>query len=93
MKRSELVAKIAVENPHLTNGDAEKVVAAVFDTIVDHLAVGGRFELRGFGVFSVRHRDSGQRRNPRTGETVWVDAKSVPFFKTGRDLHNRLNAD
>ncbi|UYP69689.1 integration host factor subunit beta [Thalassobacter stenotrophicus] len=93
MKRSELVALLAEENHYLTNADAEKVVASVFDTISGHLELGGRIELRGFGVFSVRHRNEGQRRNPRTGENVWVAAKSVPFFTTGRDLHRRLNPD
>ena len=93
MIRSELVAKIAADNDQLTNSDAEKVVSAVFDTIVDQLEDGGRVELRGFGIFSVRHRAGGRRRNPRTGEIVWVDAKSMPFFRTGRDLQNRLNPD
>lgn len=93
MIRSELVARIAAENPHLTHADAEKVVATVFNTIVDHLELGGRVELRGFGVLSVRHYEGGKRRNPRTGEIIWLDAKSKPFFRTGRDLQNRLNSD
>ncbi|HEV8035590.1 HU family DNA-binding protein [Yoonia sp.] len=93
MIRSELVARIAAENPYLTHADAEKVVATVFNTIIDHLELGGRVELRGFGVFSVRHYEGGQRRNPRTGEFIWLDARSKPFFKIGRNLNNRLNSD
>ncbi|MGO4917464.1 HU family DNA-binding protein [Pseudogemmobacter sp. W21_MBD1_M6] len=93
MVRSELVARIAAENHRLSHADAEKVVSAVFDTISEHLEEGGRVELRGFGIFNVRHREGGQRRNPGTGEIVAVDAKSVPFFKMGRDLHKRLNPD
>ena len=93
MIRSELVARVAAENPHLTHADAEKVVATVFNTITEHLETGGRVELRGFGVFSVRHYDGGKRRNPRTGEIIFLDPKSKPFFKIGRALRNRLNPD
>ena len=91
MIRSELVAKIAAENPHLTQADAEKVVRAIFESMTETLAEGGRVELRGFGAFSVRHRDPRCGRNPRTGEAVDVEAKSVPFFKAGKELRDRLN--
>jgi integration host factor subunit beta len=93
MIRSELVARIAAENPHLTHSDAERVVNAVFDTIVEKLADGGRVELRGFGAFSIKQRDPRLGRNPRTGETVDVEAKAVPYFKTGKELRDRLNAE
>ena len=89
MIRSELIAKLAEENPHLTNKDVERVVAIILDGICDTLAEGGRVELRGFGAFSVRGRAG---RNPRTGETVQVKAKAVPFFKSGKELRERLNA-
>ena len=91
MIRSELVAKIAAENPHLTQSDAERIVRTVFESIAETLANGGRVELRGFGAFSVRHRDPRRGRNPRTGETVDVEAKAVPFFKAGKELRDRLN--
>jgi len=91
MIRSELVAKIATENPHLSQADAEKVVRAIFESMTETLAEGGRIELRGFGAFSVRHRDPRRGRNPRTGEAVDVKAKSVPFFKVGKELRDRLN--
>jgi integration host factor subunit beta len=93
MIRSELVAKIAAENPGLTKADAEKIIHAIFDTIAEHLAEGGRVELRGFGAFSARHRDARTGRNPRNGQSVQVNAKVVPFFKVGRELRARLNAE
>ncbi|MEE4349356.1 MAG: integration host factor subunit beta [Pacificimonas sp.] len=93
MIRSELVTAVAEMHPHLSHKDAEKVVATVFDTIVDALADGRRVELRGFGAFSTRARDARVGRNPRTGERVDVDAKHVPHFKAGKDLRERLNPD
>ena len=93
MIRSELVAKIAAANPGLTQMDAEKVVRAVFDTITEHLAEGGRVELRGFGSFSLRHRDARTGRNPRNGQAVQVEAKGKPFFKAGKTMRDRLNPD
>jgi integration host factor subunit beta len=92
MIRSELVQKIADDNPHLSLGDAERVVNAVLDSIAEVLAAGGRAELRGFGTFSTRARDARTGRNPRTGEAVPVKAKRVPHFKPGKELRERLNA-
>tara|TARA_R110002096_G_scaffold14582_5_gene50703 strand:+ start:17924 stop:18205 length:282 start_codon:yes stop_codon:yes gene_type:complete len=91
MIRSELVEKIAAENPHLYQRDVERIVATIFDEIIDAMAQGDRVELRGFGSFSVKKRDARRGRNPRTGETVSVDEKHVPFFKTGKLLRDRLN--
>ena len=91
MIRSELIQKIAEENPHLFQRDVERIVATVFDEIISAMARGERVELRGFGAFSVKQRQSRQGRNPRTGETVQVDEKHVPFFKTGKLLRDRLN--
>ena len=91
MIRSELIQKIAEENPHLFQRDVERIVATVFDEIIDAMARGERVELRGFGAFSVKQRQSRQGRNPRTGETVQVEEKHVPFFKTGKLLRDRLN--
>jgi integration host factor subunit beta len=92
MIRSELIAKIATLNPHLSGKDVEAVVATVFDTIVERLAKGGRVELRGFGAFSTRAREARTGRNPRTGAAVKVDAKRVPYFKPGKEMRERLNA-
>ena len=93
MIRSELIQKIADENPHLTQRHVERIVNTVFEEIIEALAKGDRVELRGFGAFSVRSRPARAGRNPRTGETVEVPAKSVPFFKSGKELRERLNAD
>ena len=91
MIRSELIQKIADENPHLFQRDVERIVNTIFEEITEALARGQRVELRGFGAFSVKHRDARVGRNPRTGESVDVEAKTVPFFKTGKLLRNRLN--
>ena len=91
MIRSELVTKIAVENPGLTGRDVETIVECFFDEIVTQLAAGGRVELRGFGTFSTRARDGRTGRNPRTGATVEIDAKRVPYFKPGKEMRDRLN--
>lgn len=93
MIKSELIDQLAAENPHLTQKDVEKIVSIFLDHMTDALAEGGRVELRGFGAFSVRSRPERQGRNPRTGEAVHVPAKSVPFFKSGKELRERLNAD
>lgn len=91
MIRSELVQTIADENPHLLQRDVEHVVDTVLEEIIATMERGDRVELRGFGAFSVKHREARQGRNPRTGETVQVEEKSVPFFKTGKLLRDRLN--
>lgn len=89
--KSELVQIVAARNPHLYHRDVENIVNAVLDEITDALAAGNRVELRGFGAFSVKNRPSRSGRNPRTGETVFVEEKWVPFFKTGKELRERLN--
>ena len=91
MIKSELVQIIATKNPHLFQRDVEKIVSTIFEEIVEAMARGDRVELRGFGAFSVKHRDSRTGRNPRTGESVEVEEKHVPFFKTGKLLRDRLN--
>ena len=91
MIRSELIQKIADDNPHLYQRDVERIVNTIFDEITDAMSRGDRVELRGFGAFSVKKRDSRVGRNPRTGETVQVQEKHVPFFKTGKLLRDRLN--
>lgn len=91
MIRSELIQIIADENLHLYQRDVERIVNTIFDEITHAMANGDRVELRGFGAFSVKKRDARIGRNPRTGESVSVDAKAVPFFKTGKLLRDRLN--
>ncbi|MDT8328533.1 MAG: integration host factor subunit beta [Roseovarius sp.] len=91
MIRSELIQKIADENPHLYQRDVERIVNTIFNEITDAMAGGNRVELRGFGAFSVKQREARTGRNPRTGESVQVEEKHVPFFKTGKLLRDRLN--
>lgn len=91
MIRSELIQKLADANPHLYQRDVEKIVNTFFDEITEALARGDRVELRGFGAFSIKKRDARVGRNPRTGDSVAVDEKCVPFFKTGKLLRDRLN--
>ncbi|MCY3984738.1 MAG: integration host factor subunit beta [Roseovarius sp.] len=91
MTRSELIKKIADENPHLNPRDAERIVKSVFEQIANSLANGNRVELRGFGAFSVKKRGKRVGRNPRTGEKVDVAQKYVPFYKSGKILGNRMN--
>lgn len=91
MIRSELIQKIADENPHLFQRDVEKIVNTIFEEITNAMSRGDRVELRGFGAFSVKKRDARVGRNPRTGEAVQVEEKHVPFFKTGKLLRDRLN--
>jgi integration host factor subunit beta len=91
MTNSELVHRLAEANPHLIQRDAEVIVSTIFGEITAALSRGDRVELRGFGVFSVKLRDARVGRNPRTGDSVQVGEKLVPFFKTGKQLHDRLN--
>ena len=91
MIKSELVQKLAEENPNLVHRDIEKIVSVVFQEIADSLARGERVELRGFGAFSVKRRPPRVGRNPRSGEPVNIAAKAAPFFKAGKELRDRLN--
>ena len=91
MTKSELIAKLANENPHLFQRDVERIVTTIFDEISNALAQGNRVELRGFGAFSIKERGSRVGRNPRTGESVEVGEKFIPYFKTGKQLRERLN--
>jgi integration host factor subunit beta len=91
MTKSELTLRIARLIPRLYQRDAERVVDIIFDQIAAALARGNRVELRGFGAFSVKRRDAWTARDPRTGGVVAVPRKAVPFFKTSRQLRERIN--
>ncbi|MEO7247966.1 MAG: integration host factor subunit beta [Novosphingobium sp.] len=92
MIRSELLQALARENPELRAEEVERVVDIFFDEVSEKLAGGGRVELRGFGAFSTREREARQGRNPRTGDSVSVPGKKVPYFKPGKEMRARLNA-
>ena len=91
MIKSELVQRIAETNPHLYQRDVENIVDAILDEITRALARGDRVELRGFGAFSGKSRHARLGRNPRTGEQFKVTEKVVPYFKTGKEMRERLN--
>jgi integration host factor subunit beta len=91
MTKSELIQRLAEANPHLYQRDVERIVTTIFDEITAALARGDRVELRGFGAFSVKQRGSRVGRNPRTGEAVSVNSKHIPYFKTGKQLREKLN--
>ena len=91
MIKSELVQRIASQNPHLYQRDVENIVNAILGEITAAMSKGDRVELRGFGAFTTRARDARTGRNPRTGEQVPVSAKRVPYFKPGKEMRERLN--
>jgi integration host factor subunit beta len=91
MTKSELIARLAVANPHLFQRDVERIVTTIFDEITSALSRGDRVELRGFGAFSVKKRGARIGRNPRTGSTVEVSAKNIPYFKTGKQLRGMID--
>lgn len=91
MTKSELIALLATENPHLRQPDIELIVATIFDEITAALARGDRVELRGFGAFTAKRREARTGRNPRTGAAVPVAGKAVPYFKPGKELRERVN--
>ncbi|OBZ97474.1 integration host factor subunit beta (plasmid) [Pararhizobium polonicum] len=91
MIRSELIHTVTLRNPHLYQQDVEKIVGTILDDIANALAEGDRVELRGFGVFSVRHRPSRSGRNPSNGTAVFVEEKWTPFFRASKEMQERLN--
>ena len=93
MIRSELIRRISELNPHLRQSDVERVIEAIFKKIGTALARRDRIEIRGFGTFSVKHRSARLGKNPRTGATVEVSPKVIPYFRTGKHLHARLNEE
>ena len=93
MIKSELIKRVASQNPHLYDRDIEKVVNTIFDEMVEALRRRNRVELRGFGAFSVKIREARQGRNPRTGVVVSVGKKAMPYFKTGKEMRARLNQE
>ncbi len=91
MTKSELIDLISKRNAHMNMKDAEIVVNQIFDSMMDALVKGERIEIRGFGSFSVKNRPEREGRNPKTGAPVTIQAKRVPFFKIGKELHEKIN--
>ncbi len=91
MTKSELVEKIVEANKLLTRKESEMVVNIVFDSMCEALKQGEKVEIRGFGSFTIRERDAREARNPKSGEVVRIPAKKTPFFKTGKELRERVN--
>ncbi len=92
MTRSELIEKIAAKMPNLTLKDIESIVSVVFEKLTSALANGDRVEIRGFGAFSIRTRNPRIAINPKNKTRVEVPSKNIVHFKTGKELHSRLNA-
>jgi integration host factor subunit beta len=91
MTKSELIEKLLSKNSVLTRKDSELVVDIVFDSMKDALQSGDKVEIRGFGSFTVRERSPREARNPKNGEVVSIPSKKIPFFKTGKELRERVN--
>ncbi|MDO3379440.1 integration host factor subunit beta [Geoalkalibacter halelectricus] len=91
MTKSELIEQLAVENVALSKKEAELVVNTIFDSISQALIGGDRVEIRGFGSFTIRERDAREARNPKSGDLVKIPPKKTPFFKTGKELRERVN--
>ena len=91
MIKSDLMKKIAEENPHLYYRDIERIINSILNEIVAALENGQRVELRGFGAFAIKKRNARQGRNPKTGSKVDVKDKVVPYFKSGKALRKKMN--
>lgn len=91
MTKSELILRLSKKYPHLYQRDIETLVSTVFDNISTTLVEGGRVELRGFGAFSVRKREARKARNPKNGKEVYIGERFAIYFRTGKELRERIN--
>jgi integration host factor subunit beta len=91
MNKSDLVDIIAEKLKNLSRKEVDLIIDSVFNKMTDSLAKGDRIEIRGFGSFEVRTRQSRQGRNPKSGEKVFVATRRVPFFKVGKELKEKIN--
>ncbi len=91
MTKSELIEQLTEGHDILNKRDAEMVINLIFGGISNALALGDRVEIRGFGSFSVRERDAREARNPKSGELVKIPSRKTPFFKTGKELRERVD--
>ena len=91
MTKSELIEQLTTDNDALSKRESELIVNSIFDSIGNALVDGDRVEIRGFGSFTVREREAREARNPKSGDIVQISAKKTPFFKTGKELRERVN--
>ncbi len=91
MTKSELIESLTEANDILSKREAELIINTIFDGIGEALASGDRVEIRGFGSFTLRERDAREARNPKSGTVVQIPMKKTPFFKTGKELRERVN--
>lgn len=91
MTKSELIQRLSAKYPHLYQRDIEVLVGTILNEISTALAQGNRVELRGFGAFSVRKRDPRVARNPKNGELVNIGQRHAIYFRTGKELRERIN--
>ncbi|HEY5627824.1 MAG TPA: HU family DNA-binding protein [Nitrospira sp.] len=91
MTKAQIIERVSEQVTTLTKRQAEIVVNTIFDCVRDSLKNGDKTEIRGFGSFRLRSRRMKEGRNPKTGATVAVPAKKVPFFKAGKELKELLN--
>ena len=91
MTKSELIEQLSISNEQLNKRESELIVNTIFDSIGIELMQGGRVEIRGFGSFTIRSRDAREARNPKSGDVVMIPEKKTPFFKTGKELRERVN--
>jgi len=91
MTKSELIEQLSINNDQLNKRESELIVNTIFDSIGSELMQGGRVEIRGFGSFTIRSRDAREARNPKSGDVVMIPEKKTPFFKTGKELRERVN--
>ncbi len=91
MTKSELVERVADKVDNLSKRDVEIIIDLIFDSMTDNLRRGERIEIRGFGSFKVKEREARVGRNPKTGESINIPAKRMPFFKVGKELKERVD--
>jgi integration host factor subunit beta len=91
MTKSELIDKLVEVNSVLSRKESEAIISIVFDSMSEALQSGEKVEIRGFGSFTIRARDAREARNPKSGELVRIPSKKTPFFKTGKELRERVN--
>lgn len=91
MTKSELILRLSKRFPHLYQRDIEKIVGTILGEISGTLKSGGRVELRGFGAFSIRKREARKARNPKNGQEVFIGERFAIYFRTGKELREKIN--